>query len=406
MGVGGGIAAYKSAYLVRLFRKAGWDVFVVPTEASLQFVGRATWAELSENPVSTSVFATGVGHVELARVTDLIVVAPATADLLAKMYAGLASDLLGNVLLASDAPKVVAPAMHTNMWENAATQRNVEDLESWGVHVIQPLSGDLSSGDVGAGRMAEPEDIFSYALAVADAVGSSPAGGRPLAGRRVVVTAGGTREPLDPVRYLGNRSSGAQGVALARQAASLGANVTLIHAPLEVDLPSEANIEAVLAPSAAEMKSAVEAALVGADALVMAAAVADYAPEQVADKKIKKGEDGGPLTLRLTQNPDILADVATGALRPPVLVGFGAETGSDEEVKELGRQKAIRKGADFLAVNAVGGGRGFGNVDNALTYFQADGSIVGGTSGTKNQVAKDLLLRVAAALDAGEEREH
>lgn len=380
-------------------------MFVVPTEASLQFVGLMTWQELSENPVSPDVFRTEMSHVELARAADLIVVAPATADLLAKMHAGIASDLLGNVLLASDAPKVVAPAMHTNMWENPATRRNVEVLKSWGVHVVAPGAGDLSSGDVGLGRMAEAEDIFSSALAVAEGVEAvSALSDLPLQGRRVVVTAGGTQEPLDPVRYLGNRSSGAQGVALANQAARLGADVTLIHSPLQVPLPSDPQIKTVLAPSAREMKNEVEAALVGADALVMAAAVADYTPEQASNKKIKKGDAGEPLTLKLTQNPDILAGVAESNARPPVLVGFGAETGSIEEVLELGRQKAIRKGADLLAVNAVGGGRGFGDVPNTLTYFQADGEVVGETSGTKDQVAADLLVRVAAALDAAERR--
>lgn len=425
VGVGGGIAAFKVATLVRLFRKAGWEVFALPTEASTHFVGLETWAELSENPVGTDVFGAPISHVHLARKADLIVVAPATADLLGKMRGGLAPDLLTNVLLASAAPKVVAPAMHTNMWENPATQENVAALQKWGVHVIKPASGALSSGDTGAGRMREPDEIFDFALKVAADHGitgeresdeanepqenhqtstesstTQQVHGLPLSGKRVVVTAGGTQEDLDPVRFLGNRSTGAQGIAIAQAALDAGADVTLIHASIEVPLPKHERLQAERTLSAREMENAVHASLADADALIMAAAVADFAPKTSAEQKIKKEEGEDTLTLELVKNPDILAGVAMHDLRPGVLVGFAAETGTKEEVLGFGRAKAQRKGADLLAVNKVGGGAGFGPVPNALYYVDRNGMDLGETSGSKGQVAKDLIGRVAQLVNA------
>lgn len=395
VGVGGGIAAYKIVFLVRQFRKAGWNVFVTPTEASTEFVGLTTWRELSENPVATSVFDEEVSHVEVARNADLIVIAPATADLLAKLRSGFAPDMLGNVWLASDAPRVVVPAMHTNMWTNPATQENITTLRKWGVHVLEPISGDLSSGDTGSGRMPEPEDIYDFAMDVYRGTKSAP-----LAGRKVVVTAGGTQEAIDPVRYIGNRSSGKQGIALAEEARNAGAEVTLIHANVEVPLPVHSDMKLVSAPSAAQLKEAVEAELPDTDCLIMAAAVADFTPISEAEQKIKKQEEQEGLTLNLVRTPDILASVARSKLRPPVLVGFGAETGDLETVLDFGAKKAVAKGSDLLAVNMVGAGVGFGDVPNSLYYFDKGGQRVGMAEGSKNEVASDLLKRVTHLLES------
>lgn len=387
IGAGAGIAAYKIPNLVRLFRKAGWNTHVVPTEDSQHFVGLATWQELSENPVAVGVFHDEVSHVRLARIADLMVIAPATADLLAKLRGGLAPGMLGNVWLASDAPKVVVPAMHTNMWEAPSTQDNVAQLRNWGVHVMEPLEGDLSSGDRGKGRMPEPEAIFQFALDSAEP-------NQELEGKRIIVTAGGTREPIDPVRYVGNRSSGRQGIALAEAAAAAGAEVTLIHGGVDVPLPTNGRIKNVSAETAQAMHDAVFAALPEADGLIMAAAVADFTPSTKEDGKIRKTDGEQGMTIEMVQTPDILASVAASDVRPTALVGFAAETGDTEEVLRFGQAKAIRKNADLLAVNRVGTGIGFGDVDNELYYFAADGTEVGSSSGTKNRVAADLIGRV------------
>lgn len=391
---------------------------MAPTKAAEKFVGLETWRELSENPTATDVFDAPISHVHLARKADLVVVAPATADLLAKMRAGLAPDLLTNVLLASDAPRVVAPAMHTNMWQNPATQENIETLKKWGTHVVAPVSGALSSGDTGAGRMAEPEEIFDFALEVARKERVVSEAGvaevaedkatrtealnigepEPLAGKHVVVTAGGTRENLDPVRFLGNRSTGAQGIAIAEAALAAGATVSLIHGAVEVTLPEHENLKVSQALSTKELQSAVEASLEDADALVMAAAVADFTPKTESDGKIKKTEGEDSLTLELKKTPDILAGVSSHPLRPSVLVGFGAETGTLDEVLELGRAKARRKGADLLAVNRVGRNVGFGSVPNTLHYVDADGEKWGEVSGSKSDVAEDLVGRISEML--------
>lgn len=386
LGVSGGIAAYKACELLRLFTESGHDVRVVPTRDALRFVGEPTWAALSGNPVTTDVWDSvhEVPHVRIGQAADLVVVAPATADVLAKAAHELAGDLLTNTLLTARCPVVFAPAMHTEMWQHPATVANVATLRARGVTVLDPDSGRLTGADTGPGRLPEPEAITAAALALV-----TP---QDLAGRRVVVSAGGTREPLDPVRFLGNRSSGLQGAALALEAAQRGADVTLLAA--SIDAPARAlvahpAIDVVDVETTAELAAAVDTHTSGADVLVMAAAVADFRPATTADRKIKKDESA-PDVVHLVQNPDILATVAARPRDRLVVVGFAAETGTPEEVLELGRAKARRKGADLLAVNAVGHGRGFGDVANAVTVLDARGEAVGEAAGTKQDVARGL----------------
>lgn len=422
VGVAGGIAAYKGAILVREFRKHDWTVHVVPTRAALNFVGKTTWEELSENPVATDVFSPiGPGHVELARRADLIVVAPTTADLLARIRAGRADDLLTTTILASSAPVLLAPAMHSQMWANPATVENVDVLRSRGYNILEPDRGPLSSGDEGVGRLPDPLEIFARAQEVsraADAensgqptgfcvVDSGPDEGDvlmstvegPLAGVHVVITAGGTQEPIDPVRFVGNRSSGHQGMALVRAALDLGAEVTLVAAATTAPIPASPRVQVVRVESASEMARAVYDLLDDTDVLIMAAAVADFTPVEVAGAKIKKTPDAGGLVIEMRRTEDILATVAQGPRRPAVLIGFGAETGSREQVLAFGSRKAQAKGADLLAVNEVGNGTGFGNVPNTLVYFDAQGDPVGGATGSKDAVATDLLERAVEILE-------
>ncbi|MDM8083897.1 bifunctional phosphopantothenoylcysteine decarboxylase/phosphopantothenate--cysteine ligase CoaBC [Cellulomonas cellasea] len=385
LGVSGGIAAYKSALLLRLLTEAGHDVRVVPTRASLEFVGLATWEALSGHPVSSEVFedVAHVPHVSLGKSADLVIVAPATADLLSRAATGRADDLLTATLLTARCPVLVAPAMHTEMWEHPATVQNVATLRERGVHVLEPASGRLTGADTGPGRMPDPEVVAAAALALV-----APAEQRPqdLAGKHVVVSAGGTREPLDPVRYLGNRSSGRQGYALARTAQARGAHVTLVAA--NVSLPAPDGVEVVPVETTEQLRDAVRAAAKDADVVVMAAAVADFRPATSATSKIKKS-GGDPLVLRLVQNPDILAELAAERLRPgQLVVGFAAETGDDgASVLEHGRAKALRKRADLLVVNAVGAGRGFGTADNDVTILDRDAQVVATASGSKDAVA-------------------
>ncbi|WP_099332013.1 bifunctional phosphopantothenoylcysteine decarboxylase/phosphopantothenate--cysteine ligase CoaBC [Actinomyces minihominis] len=394
IGIGGGIAAYKVAFVVRDFRRAGWKVHVIPTESALNFVGANTWSELSENPVTTSVFsAVGPGHIELARRADLIVIAPTTANLLAKIRSGIADDLLTTVVAASAAPVLLAPAMHTQMWLNPATQENVQVLRDRDFTVLDPATGELSSGDTGPGRLPDPAVITEAALALWNHHQQRSEEGA-LTGRRVVITAGGTEEALDPVRFLTNRSSGYQGVALAQAALDLGAEVVLIRAAMTAPLPTGKRLTVIEARSAGDMATAVHRAVEDADVLVMAAAVADFTPSQFSSSKIKKTGDSDTLTLQLSRTEDILAAVARSANRPAALVGFGAETGSKAEVLEFGAVKARAKKADLLAVNQVGEGIGFGDVPNTLLFFDSDGILTGETSGSKDQVAADLLSRV------------
>jgi phosphopantothenoylcysteine decarboxylase/phosphopantothenate--cysteine ligase len=383
LGVGAGIAAYKVCGLLRLLTESGHRVRVVPTADALRFVGEATWAALSGEPVTTDVW-TGVSevpHVRLGQSADLVLVAPATADLLARAAAGMADDLLTATLLTARCPVLYAPAMHTEMWEHPATQANVALLRRRGAVVLDPAVGRLTGADSGAGRLPEPEEIFAVAVRLLDDPGPK---NQDLAGRRVVVSAGGTREEIDPVRFIGNWSSGTQGYALARTAVARGAEVTVIAA--NVALPDPAGAKVIQVVSALQMRDAVLKAAQGADVVVMAAAVADYRPQTRSDGKIKK--DGQPPEpLRLVENPDILAGLAEqrgpGGTQP-VLVGFAAETDTSEQAA---RAKLARKGCDLLVVNPVGNGLGFGTPDNEAVVYGADGTVTRIARGPKEALA-------------------
>jgi phosphopantothenoylcysteine decarboxylase/phosphopantothenate--cysteine ligase len=370
---------------VRAFILAGHSVQVVATEAALRFVGKPTLEAISRNPVFTDLYegVAEVRHVAIGQAAELIVVAPATANSIAKLAAGLADDLLGNTILASSAPLVIAPAMHTEMWQNAATVANIATLRARGIHIVGPAVGRLTGADSGPGRMAEPNDIVAAALAV---LGAS----RDLEGQRILVTAGGTREALDPVRFIGNRSSGKQGVAIALAAAARGAIVTLIGANLEVDAPASVTVRHV--ESTLELFDATTAASSGADVVIMAAAVADYRPESVADSKIKKETQGDTLQLTLVKNPDILKTVAGGKRDDQIVIGFAAETETDrDELLVLGRAKIARKGCDFLVLNSVSRTTGFGTASNTILILDKTGDIVGEASGAKSSVADRIL---------------
>ncbi|RPF21621.1 bifunctional phosphopantothenoylcysteine decarboxylase/phosphopantothenate--cysteine ligase CoaBC [Myceligenerans xiligouense] len=412
LGVSGGIAAYKAVLLLRLLREQGHAVRVIPTEAALRFVGAPTFEALSGEPVTTEVFddVPGVQHVALGQGADLIVVAPATADLLSRAAAGRADDLLTTTLLAARCPVVMAPAMHTEMWEHPATRTNVAMLRERGVHVIEPASGRLTGKDTGPGRLPEPEDIAREALRVAgQGPAGEPAGAQDLAGRHVVVSAGGTREPIDPVRFIGNRSSGRQGVALAAAAAARGARVTLVAANVEdavleglgAGRAGAADVSVVPVGSTAQLADAVHTAAATADVVVMAAAVADFRPEATPDAKIKKVPGRPPEPIRLVENPDILAGLARERRRAgQVVVGFAAETGDAAAgVLEHGRDKARRKGADLLVVNAVGAGQGFGTASNEVTVLDGAGEVVARAAGSKRVVADavwDTVVKVSS----------
>ena len=376
LGVSGGIAAYKACSLLRLFTESGHDVTVVPTAAALNFVGAATWAALSGKPVATDVWTDvhQVPHVRLGQHADLVVVAPSTADLMAKAAHGLADDLLTNTLLTARCPVVLAPAMHTEMWEHPATVANVATLRSRGVHVIDPVSGRLTGADTGLGRLPEPQDIFDVCRELLSRSDGTVAAAGGLAGLRVVISAGGTREPLDPVRFLGNRSSGKQGYALAEVALSRGADVTLISA--NVALPVPDGVTLVSVQTAVELGEAVAKAAQDCDVVVMAAAVADYRPAHYTDVKIKKSPDETVLdgdllapTIELVRNPDVLAGLvqSRGSSTVPVIVGFAAETGdADHTVLDLARDKFARKGCDVLVANEVGVDKTFGQDTNTV----------------------------------------
>jgi len=387
VGITGGIAAYKAVGVVRALVLAGHDVHVVPTEGALRFVGRPTLEAISRNPVHTDLYegVAEVRHVAIGQAADLIVIAPATANTIAKLATGLADDLLGNTVLASEAPVVIAPAMHTEMWRHPATQANIATLRSRGVTIVGPAVGQLTGADSGPGRMEEPEVIAAAALARAAASAR-----RDLAGRRVVVTAGGTREPLDPVRFLGNRSSGKQGVAIAEAARARGAEVTLIAANLEIADPEGCDIRRV--STALELQEAVTDAAKGADVVVMAAAVADYRPADVSESKLKKDEGDGGMTLELVRNPDILAGLGHAPHDGTLLVGFAAETEPDDDrLLALGRAKRAAKGADLLVINRVGWREGFASDENRVVVIRRDGEIVTRAHGTKSSVADDIL---------------
>lgn len=417
VGITGGIAAYKAVGVVRDLVKRGHDVHVVPTEGALRFVGLPTLEALSRNPVTTSVWddVAEVRHVALGRRADLVVIAPATADSLARMAHGLASDLLGTTLLATEAPVVVAPAMHPQMWEHPATRANVATLRDRGVHLVGPVVGALTGDDAGIGRMAEPEDIVVAALAVLDQH-PAPAGRRSaetgtasstgargeqgdLAGVRVVVSAGGTREPFDPVRFVGNRSSGRQGIAIAADAVRRGASVTLVAANVEGSLTAGLDATVVPVGSALELAEAVHTVATEADVVVMTAAVADYRPAEVRTEKLKKDAQGERMTLELVRNPDVLADLVAARRTGQIIVGFAAETEPDRDARiELGRAKISRKPADLLVVNHVGWSAGFEREENAIEVLVPGGEVVRETSGTKAEVATAILDLVATAL--------
>ncbi|WP_294339569.1 bifunctional phosphopantothenoylcysteine decarboxylase/phosphopantothenate--cysteine ligase CoaBC [uncultured Sphingomonas sp.] len=383
--VGGGIAAYKACELIRLIRKAGMAVTPVLTEGGAHFVTPMTLAALAESPVYTTLWdlkdEAEMGHIQLSRAADLIVVAPATADLLARMTHGHADDLATTLLLATDTPVLAAPAMNVRMWQHAATQRNVAQLRADGVHVMDPDDGAMACGEYGPGRLPEP-------VAILAAIERHFAGAGPLAGKHVLVTAGPTHEPIDPVRYIANRSSGKQGYAIAGALAELGARVTLVSGP--VTLPTPKGVDRVDVESAREMADAVAAAL-PADAAVMVAAVADWYVEAAA-QKLKKGAGVPPLALHT--NPDILATLAQRPDRPRLIVGFAAET---ERVVDHATAKRTRKGADWIVANDVSGDV-MGGDANTVHLVTADG-VEDWEPLAKDAVARRLAQRIAAALD-------
>jgi phosphopantothenoylcysteine decarboxylase/phosphopantothenate--cysteine ligase len=401
LGVGGGIAAYKACELLRRFTESGHEVTVVPTAAALEFVGNATWAALSGRPVSAEVWQDvhEVPHVRIGQTADLVVVAPATADLLAKAAHGLADDLLTSTLLTARCPVMFVPAMHTEMWEHPATRDNVATLRRRGALVVEPAEGRLTGADTGKGRFPDPAEIFEVArdlLARQD-----QATVLDLAGRHVVVSAGGTREYLDPVRFLGNRSSGRQGYALARAAVARGAEVTLVAA--NVELPDPAGVKVVHVETTAELRDAVLAAAPGADAVVMAAAPADYRPRTVSGTKLKKPADGSAPPLELEQNPDVLAEISHDRARAgAVIVGFAAETGdATTSVLELALEKLARKGCDLLVLNDVSGGKVFGSPENEAVILDAAGETSTVPRGPKAVLAHAIWDRVALRLETG-----
>jgi phosphopantothenoylcysteine decarboxylase/phosphopantothenate--cysteine ligase len=392
LGVTGGVAAYKAAYLLRLLTAAGATVQVVMTRGALQFVGEATFAALSGRPVRTDVFEDPdqVVHVHMAHEADVAVIAPATANVIAKLAFGIADDMLTSTLLESRCPVVIAPAMHTGMYENEATQSNIRELERRGVTFVGPASGSLAAGDEGLGRMSEPEDIL---VAVEDAL----AAGHDLSGRRILVTAGPTHEPIDPVRFIGNRSSGKMGYAIAEEARRRGADVVLVSGP--VSLPEPDGVRVVHVQTAQEMRDAVMAEAAQADAIVKAAAVADFRPAEQAHRKLKK--EGGIPEMHLERTPDVLRELGDLPERP-VLVGFAAET---NDLEEAGRRKLNEKHLDLIVVNRVGReGTGFGSDTNDAMILAATGHDEALRGWTKRELASAILDRIAKVLPASPQR--
>jgi phosphopantothenoylcysteine decarboxylase/phosphopantothenate--cysteine ligase len=392
VGVTGGIAAYKSAPLIRLFSEAGHSVQVVATNNAFKFIGKTTLEALSGNPISIvdpDLFTDvdQVKHIALAKSADLIVIAPATASFIAKMTSGIADDLLTTTVLAATCPVIVAPAMHTEMWENKATTANIETLTLRGITIVWPAVGRLTGEDSGAGRLAEPEEIFETALAAL---------GGPLSGKRVLVTAGGTREPIDAARFIGNFSSGKQGVAFARAAKLLGADVELIAANIDDSLTS--GLKTINVGSALELSKALEAKFGSYDILVMAAAVADYKPIESTSTKLKRSELGEELNLSLVANPDILAETVKrlkSSATKAVVVGFAAEASNDLE--SLARIKLTAKGCDYLIANDISDGKVFGKDHTELVLVSQSGS--NSFQGSKQSVAKDVLSLIASNME-------
>ena len=447
VGVSGSISAYKATFIIRQLRAAGHEVKVVASAAALKFIGESTLAALSGAPVASQLFsdAGAVEHVAIAEWAQLLLIAPASADLIAKLAVGRADDMLTTTALTTTAPIVISPAMHTQMWQHPATVANVETLRVRGVKVIEPASGRLTGKDSGPGRLPEPEQIVAQALEflrqsehskaasnsggaqVVDAVQNQgepsqdqPGQNQPdqdlaaqdlqfsqdLAGKHFVISAGGTREAIDPVRFLGNRSSGLQGIALARAAVERGAHVTLVAANIEAALLAQLpeQVEVVKVVSALQLRDAVHEAGRSAQVIIMCAAVADFRPKTYAGFKLKKSTDSGETdksyTLELVENPDILAGLASQRLNEgQVIVGFAAETGDEHtSALEYGRRKALKKGADLLAVNTVGATSGFGDVANEIHVLDSHGQQVGHSAGSKLQVARDLVELIAQRL--------
>lgn len=392
VGVTGGIAAYKTVQLVRLLVKAGHEVTVIPTEDALRFVGLPTWEAVSRHAVTTGVHedVARVRHVALGQAAELIIIAPATANTIATMTAGLADDLLGTTLLATTAPVAIAPAMHTEMWRHPATQANIATLRARGVHILGPGDGELTGGDSGPGRMLEPEEIFETALRLI-----AP---QDLQGLRVVISAGGTREPIDPVRFLGNRSSGRQGVALAAEAAARGAQVQLVAANIAADVLADAHAARIVpVGTAAQLGDAVRDAAASADVVIMAAAVADYRPADVAAHKLTK-EDGLLTRIDLVENEDIVRGLAAARLTGQSVVAFAAETLTDPEVRrERARRKRERKGVDLLVVNRADAEHGFEHSENAVEVIGDAGAVVASAAGSKRDVARAIWDAIVAA---------
>ena len=455
VGVSGSISAYKATFIIRQLRAAGHEVKVVASAAALKFIGESTLAALSGAPVASQLFsdAGAVEHVAIAEWAQLLLIAPASADLIAKLAVGRADDMLTTTALTTTAPIIISPAMHTQMWQHPATVANVETLRVRGVKVIEPASGRLTGKDSGPGRLPEPEQIVAQALEflrqsehskaasngggaqVVDAVQNQGEGrlsygqlsqdgpsqdqlspdrhqlsqDRPkdLAGKHFVISAGGTREAIDPVRFLGNRSSGLQGIALARAAVERGAHVTLVAANIEAALLAQLpeQVEIVKVDSALQLRDAVHEVGRSAQVIVMCAAVADFRPKTYAGFKLKKSTDSGETdksyTLELVENPDILAGLAAQRLNESqVIVGFAAETGDEHtSALEYGRRKALKKGADLLAVNTVGATSGFGNVANEIHILDSHGQQVGHSAGSKLHVARDLVELIAQRLN-------
>ena len=384
VGVTGGIAAYKAVSVVRAFVKRGAHVTVIPTESALKFVGRPTWEAISRNPVATELFddVATVRHVALGQEADLIVIAPATAHSIASLAAGLAGDLLGTTVLASRAPLLIAPAMHTEMWDHASVRANIDILVSRGVHILGPATGELTGGDVGAGRMVEADEIAQAAWALL-----AP---QNLAGKTVLISAGGTREALDPVRFLGNRSTGEMGVELARAAQARGAKVVLVAANLEVSTP--AGVEVLPAPTAAAMRDVMVRRAPDADVIFLAAAVADWVPEAPSVHKLSKKDMGDTFSPTLVRAPDIASELGAIKRADQLLVGFAAETMKDPAEREISARKKLgAKNLDAVAVNEVGEQVGFGNVETTLTLFTSASPQSWSVTGKKNSVAGRLM---------------
>ena len=393
LGVTGGIAAYKTVALARLLVEAGHAVRVVPTVASLEFIGAATWQALTGAKAVTDVFddSARVDHVALGQEADLIVIAPATADFLARAAAGMGNDLLTAVLLASKSPLIIAPAMHSEMLSHPATQANIATLEARGATVLDAPPGRLTGLDSGPGRMMEADEIFEY---VQHRVKSPP---QDLAGKRVVVTAGGTREALDPVRYLGNYSSGKQGFAVAREAAARGAEVALVAANSSLRVPAGVRRADVL--SAQELREVVEGLAASADVVIQAAAVADFRPANYVPTKVKRADSPERVSLEMVENPDILAELVAARQPGQVIVGFAAETGDAmASAFDHARSKAMSKGTDLTVANVVADGQVFGEDNNDVIIFDGTGREVRRALGTKAEVASAIIDEVAAII--------